>query len=61
MDQIVSLIEEYLGVHCMSDVAAGYAAGGLWLCALITGAETIRRGRKRGPGSPRHGRGATQR
>jgi undecaprenyl-diphosphatase len=33
----------YLGVHYFSDVVAGYAAGGVWLSTLITGAETIRR------------------
>src|SRR5215213_6876734 len=33
----------YLGVHYLSDVLAGYAAGGVWLSALITGVETIRR------------------
>src|SRR5215213_633609 len=38
----------YLGVHYFSDVIAGYAAGGVWLSALITGAETIRRGGKHG-------------
>lgn len=32
----------YLGVHYFSDVTAGYAAGGLWLSALISGVETIR-------------------
>jgi membrane-associated phospholipid phosphatase len=40
----------YLGVHYFSDVVAGYAAGGVWLSALITGAETMRRGSKK----PRH-------
>jgi membrane-associated phospholipid phosphatase len=35
----------YLGVHYLSDVLAGYAAGGVWLSALITGVETIRRGK----------------
>jgi membrane protein DedA with SNARE-associated domain/membrane-associated phospholipid phosphatase len=36
----------YLGVHYFSDVLAGYAAGGVWLSALITGTETIRRSKK---------------
>ena len=36
----------YLGVHYFSDVLAGYAAGGVWLSALITGVETIRRSKK---------------
>ena len=43
----------YLGVHYFSDVIAGYAAGGVWLSALITGAETIRRGVKHGDKKPR--------
>jgi undecaprenyl-diphosphatase len=33
----------YLGVHYFSDVLAGFAAGGVWLSALITGMEIIRR------------------
>lgn len=37
----------YLGVHYMSDVAAGYAAGGAWLSACITGMEAILDRRKR--------------
>ncbi|CAN5592556.1 hypothetical protein BH24ACT22_BH24ACT22_22140 [soil metagenome] len=37
----------YLGVHYFSDVVAGFAAGGVWLSACITGMETIRRGSKR--------------
>jgi membrane-associated phospholipid phosphatase len=37
----------YLGVHYFSDVVAGYAAGGIWLSALITGAETVRRSKSR--------------
>jgi undecaprenyl-diphosphatase len=40
---LIGVSRMYLGVHYFSDVAAGYAAGGLWLSALITGAETIRR------------------
>jgi membrane protein DedA with SNARE-associated domain/membrane-associated phospholipid phosphatase len=36
----------YLGVHYFSDVLAGYAAGGVWLSALVTGMETIRRSKK---------------
>jgi membrane protein DedA with SNARE-associated domain/membrane-associated phospholipid phosphatase len=42
---LIGLSRMYLGVHYFSDVAAGYAAGGLWLSALVTGAETIRRAR----------------
>ncbi len=36
----------YLGVHYVSDVIAGYAAGGVWLSALITGAEVVRRSKE---------------
>jgi undecaprenyl-diphosphatase len=35
----------YLGVHYFSDVIAGFAAGSVWLSALITGMEIIRRRR----------------
>lgn len=40
---LIGLSRMYLGVHYFSDVAAGYAAGGLWLSALITASETVRR------------------
>ena len=40
---LIGLSRLYLGVHYFSDVAAGYAAGGLWLSALITASETVRR------------------
>jgi membrane-associated phospholipid phosphatase len=40
---LIGFSRMYLGVHYFSDVIAGYAAGGVWLSALITGAETIRR------------------
>jgi membrane protein DedA with SNARE-associated domain/membrane-associated phospholipid phosphatase len=43
---LIGFSRMYLGVHYFSDVLAGYAAGGVWLSALITGAETIRRGKK---------------
>jgi len=42
---LIGLSRMYLGVHYFSDVAAGYAAGGLWLSALITASETVRRAR----------------
>ena len=45
---LIGFSRMYLGVHYFSDVIAGYAAGGVWLSTLITGAETIRRGGKRG-------------
>jgi membrane protein DedA with SNARE-associated domain/membrane-associated phospholipid phosphatase len=43
---LIGFSRMYLGVHYLSDVLAGYAAGGVWLSALITGAETIRRSKK---------------
>src|SRR5215204_4117036 len=42
---LIGLSRMYLGVHYFSDVLAGYAAGGVWLSALVTGVETIRRGK----------------
>src|SRR5215217_5235224 len=44
---LIGFSRMYLGVHYFSDVVAGYAAGGVWLSALITGVETIRRGKPR--------------
>jgi len=43
---LIGFSRMYLGVHYFSDVLAGYAAGGVWLSALITGVETIRRSKK---------------
>jgi membrane protein DedA with SNARE-associated domain/membrane-associated phospholipid phosphatase len=43
---LIGFSRMYLGVHYFSDVVAGYAAGGVWLSALITGVETIQRSRK---------------
>jgi membrane protein DedA with SNARE-associated domain/membrane-associated phospholipid phosphatase len=43
---LIGLSRMYLGVHYVSDVLAGYAAGGVWLSVLITGAETVRRGKQ---------------
>ncbi len=40
----------YLGVHYFSDVLAGFAAGGVWLSACVTGLETFRRRSKRKAG-----------
>jgi undecaprenyl-diphosphatase len=42
---LIGFSRMYLGVHYFSDVVAGYAAGGVWLSALITGTETVRRGK----------------
>jgi membrane protein DedA with SNARE-associated domain/membrane-associated phospholipid phosphatase len=44
---LIGLSRMYLGVHYFSDVVAGYAAGGVWLSALVTGAEIVRRGKGR--------------
>ncbi len=41
----------YLGVHYFSDVIAGFAAGGVWLSACITGLETLRNRKQKGKGS----------
>ena len=46
---LIGLSRMYLGVHYLSDVAAGYAAGGVWLSVLITAAETVRRGKRAPP------------
>jgi len=39
----IGLSRLYLGVHYFSDVVGGYAAGGLWLSACISGLEVARR------------------
>ena len=44
---LIGFSRMYLGVHYFSDVVAGYAAGGVWLSALITGAEIVRRSKYR--------------
>jgi membrane protein DedA with SNARE-associated domain/membrane-associated phospholipid phosphatase len=38
---LIGFSRMYLGVHYLSDVVAGYAAGGVWLCTLITGSELM--------------------
>lgn len=40
---LIGFSRTYLGVHYLSDVVAGYAAGGAWLSACITGMELVRR------------------
>jgi membrane-associated phospholipid phosphatase len=37
----------YLGVHYLSDVIAGFAAGAVWVTACITGLELAARPRQR--------------
>ena len=41
----------YLGTRYFSDIVSGLAAGGVWLCACITGLEVARRRSER----ERHG------
>jgi membrane protein DedA with SNARE-associated domain/membrane-associated phospholipid phosphatase len=48
---LIGFSRMYLGVHYFSDVIAGYAAGGVWLSALITGVETLRRRKKETEGN----------
>jgi membrane-associated phospholipid phosphatase len=50
---LIGFSRMYLGVHYFSDVVAGYAAGGVWLSALVTGMEIIRR-RKLQTSTKRH-------
>src|SRR5215207_1380463 len=40
---LIGFSRMYLGVHYFSDVLAGYAAGGVWLSALVTATEAITR------------------
>jgi undecaprenyl-diphosphatase len=40
---LIGLSRMYLGVHYLSDVLGGYAAGVVWLAACITGLEVARR------------------
>ncbi|MGB3633815.1 MAG: bifunctional DedA family/phosphatase PAP2 family protein [Rubrobacteraceae bacterium] len=46
---LIGFSRMYLGVHYFSDVVAGFAAGGVWLSACITGMEIIRRRSKGKP------------
>jgi membrane-associated phospholipid phosphatase len=40
---LIGLSRLYLGAHYFSDVVGGFAAGGAWLSAVITGWESMRR------------------
>lgn len=40
---VIGLTRLYLGVHYLSDVLAGWAAGILWLSACVSGLEVTRR------------------
>ena len=42
----VALSRVYLGVHCISDVGAGIAAGSLWVAMTTVAYETVRRIRR---------------
>ncbi len=44
---LIGFSRMYLGVHYFSDVAAGFAAGGVWLSTCITAMEFVRRGKHR--------------
>jgi membrane-associated phospholipid phosphatase len=48
---LISISRMYLGVHYLSDVVAGMAAGGLWLSVCITAMERLRRERGQGSSS----------
>jgi membrane-associated phospholipid phosphatase len=39
---LIGFSRPYLGAHYFSDVAGGFAAGGAWLSAVITGWEAMR-------------------
>ena len=43
----------YLGAHYLSDVLGGFAVGGFWLAACISGLEAIRRRPRRSKGDER--------
>jgi membrane-associated phospholipid phosphatase len=44
---LIGFSRMYLGVHHLSDVVAGFAAGGVWLSTCITAMEFVRRGKQR--------------
>jgi undecaprenyl-diphosphatase len=44
---LIGFSRMYLGVHHLSDVVAGFAAGGVWLSTCMTAMEFVRRGKQR--------------
>ena len=46
---MIGLSRLYLGVHFLSDVVGGYAAGAVWLAACMTGVELALRQRGLAP------------
>ena len=46
---LIGLSRLYLGVHFLSDVIAGYAAGIVWLAVCVTGVEIALRQRGLAP------------
>jgi undecaprenyl-diphosphatase len=46
---VIGLTRLYLGVHFLSDVIGGYAAGAVWLAACVTGIEIALRQRGLAP------------
>jgi membrane-associated phospholipid phosphatase len=44
---LIGFSRMYLGVHYLSDVVAGFAAGGVWLSTCITAMEFVRRSKQR--------------
>jgi membrane-associated phospholipid phosphatase len=45
---VIGISRMTLGVHYLSDVLAGFAAGGVWLSACITALDTVKRRKRAG-------------